>query len=298
MSSDSEVSTPPPDNLAAFNYCISFIDLLGQRDAARGQGLLPIIKSEADDSVFRSILRDNIGPTLQLQQDVEAMVKAVSGNPDSPRRMSLSEKERAVYDEMQLKRVKTQYWSDGFVRFVCLGDQAIKYPLNGITEIFQFSGYFCLLGLARRHPVRGAIDIAWGVELPHSGLYGPVVANAYELESEVAQYPRIVVGQRVVDFLEAHLANTSDDPFGRVNRIWAELCRGMLFKDVDGYWIVHYLGDAFQVSVTNTTHSYWHDKARTFVVEQLEEHRKSLDKKLAFRYSQLLHYFDAHASST
>lgn len=293
-----ESPTPNMPEYFAGNYCISFIDLLGQRDAFHGQGLLPTTNSGADGTAIDRVLRDTIGPTLQLQQDVEAMVKSVSGNPDSPRRMSLTEEERSVYDEMQLKRVKTQYWSDGFIRFACLGEKEIKCPLNGITEIFQLSGYFCLLGLARRRPVRGAIDIAWGVELPHSGLYGPVVANAYELESEVAQYPRIIVSQRVVEFLEAHRATTGADPFTRVNRDYAKLCLDMLVQDIDGHLIVHYLGDAFQFSVTSANHRFFHDKARAFVVDQLEEHRKSQNGKLAFRYSQLLNYFDAHPSST
>lgn len=284
----------------ASNYCISFIDLLGQRDAFSGQGLLPTTNSGADGQAIDRVLRETIGPTLQLQQDVEDMVKTVSGDRDSSLRMSLPAEQRAVYDEMKLKRVKTQYWSDGFIRFVCLGDKEIKCPLNGITEIFQFSGYFCLLGLARRHPVRGAIDMAWGVELPRSGLYGPVVANAYELESNVAHYPRIVVGQRVVDFLEERLANTRDshDPLMIANHIRAELCRDMLLRDVDGYWIVHYLGNAFQFSVTHTNHRFYHDKARAFVVEQLEAHRKSNNGKLMTRYRQLLNYFDAHSAET
>ena len=220
-----ESPSPNIPEYFAGNYCISFIDLLGQRDVLRGQGLLPTIRSDADDGAFRKILRDTVGPILQLQRDVDAILDAAVANQDSPLRMSLTEEVRAVYDEMQLKRVKTQYWSDGFIRFVCLGDQAIKCPLNGITEIFKFSGYFCLLGLAQRHPVRGAIDLAWGVELPASGLYGPVVANSYELESAVAQYPRIVVGQRVVEFLEVHRANPGADPFTRANRNYANLSR-------------------------------------------------------------------------
>lgn len=280
------------------NYCISFIDLLGQRDALRGQGLLPAINSEAGNAAISRVIRDSIRPVLQLQRDVEDLVKAVSPNPNSPIRMSLSRQKRAVYDEMQLKRVKSQYWSDGFVRFVCLEDAGIKCPLNGVTEIFQFSGYFCLLGLAQRHPVRGAIDIAWGVEASYGGLYGPVVANAYELESKVAQYPRIVVGQRVVDFLEAHLSNTNDDPFTQGNRSWAQLCRDMLLKDDDGQWIVHYLGATFQHSVTHTNHDFIQNKARAFLIDQLKEHRKSKNKKLTLRYNQLLNYFNAYPSST
>ncbi len=285
------------ENFAA-NYCISFIDLLGQRDAVRGQGLLPSIKSEADDSAFRSILRDSIGAIFRFQDDVDTMVSAVSVNQDSPWRMSLPEEEKAVWDEMQRKRVKTQHWSDGFVTFVCLGDQEIKCPLNGVFEIFCRSGFHCLLGLARRCPVRGAIDIAWGVERRPGELYGPVVASAYELESEVAQYPRIVVGHRVIEFLENHRANTSVDAFSRVNHTLADLCLNMLLQDVDGHWVVHYLGDKFQWAVTHAQHSLLYDRARTFVIQQMEEHRRSLNSKLAFRYSHLLDYFDAHASLT
>jgi len=42
----------------AFNYCVCFIDLLGERNAAQGQGLLPRISSEAEDEVFQKVLSD------------------------------------------------------------------------------------------------------------------------------------------------------------------------------------------------------------------------------------------------
>ncbi len=280
-------------DFAAFNYCISFMDLLGQRNAARGQGLLPIIKSDSDDRAFRSILRNTIGPIFRLQRDVEAMVSAVSVNRNSPLRMSLSEQERVVWDEMVQKRVETQHWSDGFVTFVCLGDQDVKCPLNGIFEIFGRSGSHCLFGLAQRSPMRGAIDIAWGVELRPGELYGPVVASAYELESEVAQYPRVVVGHRVIEFLEVYRAGSGNDSFSQVNSNLAKLCLDMLFQDTDGHWCVDYLGVTFEHAVTHEDHSFLCEKARTFVIEQLEEHRASFNSKLAFRYSQLLSYFDS-----
>ena len=147
----------------AFNYCVTFIDLLGQRDAARGQGLVPDIKSEADDEAFQKVPFNNIGEILQLQRDLESMVDALSHNPMSPLREDLNEQERIVWDEIQRKTVKTQYWSDGFVSFVCLENQQIKCPVKGVFEIFCMAGYFCLMGLIQHRPVRGAIDIAWGV---------------------------------------------------------------------------------------------------------------------------------------
>ena len=292
---ESDPSTP---EFLAANYCISFIDLLGQREAVRGQGLLPIIKTEADDAAFHSILRDIIRPILQLQRDAEVMAGAAVANSDSPFRMSLTEEKRALWDELVKKRVKTQHWSDGIIRFICLGSQEIVCPLNGIFEIFCLSGSHCFFGLARRRPVRGAIDIAWGVELCPGELYGPVVASAYEIESEVAQYPRIVVGHRVVAFLEVYRANTSQDLSSRVNHEIAELCLNMLVQDVDGHWIIHYLGDTFKWAMTQANHNDLYEKARSFAIEQLEASRKSFNGKLAFRYSHLINYFDAHSAPT
>lgn len=178
-----------------------------------------------------------------------------------------------------------------------LGDTTIKCPVNSVQEIFKTAGYFCLLGLARHRPVRGAIEIAWGVEIRPGELYGPAVSRAYELESEVAQYPRIVVGPVAITFLEAHRMSAGDDPIGRVGRLWAQQCLDMLVQDDDGNWIIHYLGEIFQTTVTLNYHGFLYGKAREFIVQQLEEHRKLRNSKLAFRYSQLLAYFDAHMPS-
>lgn len=48
------------------------------------------------------MLRDSAVPALKLQRDFEDMVKTLSSNPDSPRRISLSDEDRAAYHEMQL----------------------------------------------------------------------------------------------------------------------------------------------------------------------------------------------------
>ena len=70
-----------PQKFTAFNYCVSFIDLLGHRAAARGQGLVPTINSEEEDEAFQKVLSSNIGQILQLQRDVESMAEGLSPNP-------------------------------------------------------------------------------------------------------------------------------------------------------------------------------------------------------------------------
>lgn len=284
-------------NYNAFNYCVSFIDLLGQRNAAKDQGLVPRIGSEAEDRAFQKSILDNIGGILQLQQDVEEINKALSPNPESPLRETLNDEEKATWDEIQFESVKTQYWSDGFVKFVCLGNQERKYPAKGVFELFCTAGYFCLLGLVRHRPVRGAIGIAWGSEIRPGELYGPAIVRAYELESEVAQYPRIVIGQEVVKFLEAHKSNPEDGVVSRVNQSYALSCLNLLAPDDDGYGIIDYLGENFRYAVTHMHYNDLYQRARMFVVQQVREFQRLQNSKLAFRYTQLLAYFDAHRSS-
>ena len=63
-----------PDQWTAYNYCVSFIDLLGQRDALQDQGLLPIFPSDEDHQRFISTLKDSIGAILRLQARADEML--------------------------------------------------------------------------------------------------------------------------------------------------------------------------------------------------------------------------------
>jgi hypothetical protein len=271
-----------------YNYCVSFIDLLGQREAMRGQGLIP-----EDRSQLIETFRQSIGAIIRLQEEAEAMLgPLLKPNPDSPLKAQLPKERHSTWDEMMRTRVKTQRWSDGLVSFACLGDQEIKCHVNGIFALFGLAGAMSLLGLAQKHPVRGAIEIAWGVELHPGELYGPAVARAYELESEVAQYPRIVVGPATYGFLHMHSTNTAEDPFSQNDRDLAKKCLDMLFVDADGYLALHYLGGAFTRWVNRSPELY--PLAHAFVAQQFKQHRHDRNSKLAFRYAHLLQYFEAH----
>jgi len=288
-----------PDNsdseLLAGNYCVSFIDLLGQRAALQGQGLLPSFDSEDERKKLNAILRESIGSIIKLQSQAEDMLQGIlQQNPESSFRAALPPEQHALWDEMQLTRATTQRWSDGLMSFVSLGDRKMKCRMNGVFGLFCLAGTLCFLGLANHRPVRGAIEIAWGVELFPGELYGAAVARAYELESEIAQYPRIVIGSEMVNFLKAHLNNPEQDPFSQNDKALAEICLNMIIQDTDGYWLLHYLGEAFQYAVSHSHHAELYAAALNFVHEQLLEHQANLNTKLAFRYSHLLQYFDAH----
>lgn len=281
--------------LQAGNYCVSFIDLLGQRKALDGQGLLPPFETEEARNLLNATLRKSVGAIIKLQSRAEEMLQPLlDPRPDSPFRAALPPEQHAIWDEMQLARIKTQRWSDGLVSFLCLGDKDVKCRMNGVFALFGLAGTLCFLGLATRNPIRGAIDVAWGVELHPGELYGAAVARAYDLESEVAQYPRIVVGVETVKLLETHRANPAQDFYSQHDKALAEFCLGMLLQDVDGNWVVHYLGNEFQQGISHEHHAELYSAARKFVIEQLMEHNASKNTKLSLRYSHLLHYVESH----
>ena len=282
-------------DFVAYNYCVAFVDLLGQKEALKGQGLLKLPETEEEKKAFHDVLRNSIGAILKLQKRAEEMLEPIlRKNLDSPRRAKLPPEQQAVWDEMNQTRITTQRWSDGLVSFSCLGDKTMKCQVNGVFGIFGQVGSLCLLGLASGRPLRGGIEIAWGVELHPGELYGPAVARSYELESEVAQYPRIIVGPETVRFLEAHAANPEQDVFAQTDREFASLCLKMLLQDADGHWLLHYLGEAFQFAVTHSQHTDLYNLARKFALEQFLKFRADRNTKLAFRYANLLQYFDAH----
>jgi len=181
--------------------------------------------------------------------------------------------------------------------FSCLGDEEIKCPVNAVYRMFVLAGSLCYIGLASKRPLRGAVEIAWGVELHPGELYGAAVARAYELESEVADYPRIVIGPQMLQYLDLQARNPGTDVNSQINTSMAALCRQMLVQDADGHWLLHYLGEAFINAVTHANHQDLYQKARDFVLTQIKTHQSAQNSKLAFRYVHLLQYFNAHPAS-
>ena len=286
------------DPFTAANYCVSFIDLLGQRIAMRNQKLLPTFDSDSDEQQFRDIIKNSVGAIIKLQKQAEDLVGTIlKPNLHSPLRTSLSKEQQKMWDLMHTTKLTNQYWSDGLVSFACLGAKDVQCHVNGVFGLFAMAGTFCLIGLATKRPVRGAIEIAWGIELRPGELYGPAVARAYELESEIAQFPRIVVGEETIKYLRAHQANQVADPFSQVDSQLAEICLGMVTQDVDGYFILDYLGIGFQNAVSKESHIPLYAQAKDFVLAQLSEHHEGRNTKLALRYSQLHKYFESRPLS-
>jgi len=279
------------DNRSISNYCACFIDLLGQKDALKGQGVLPVFENEEHEKEFYKVVSESVGTIEKLQMQAEEFRQKSTSTYSI--RDQLSSGEQELYDEMKKATAKQQRWSDGLVFYCSLENRTIKCPMNAMYEIFLLSGILCFLGLANKKPIRGAIEISWGVELHDNELYGAVVANSYELESKVAQYPRIVIGQETINFLNSYLAEPEDveDKLFSYNRNLAQTCLNMTAIDQDGFYVLNYLGNEFTQNVTHNVSKELYKLAFSFICEQLEFHRSNRNTKLALRYTWLKGYF-------
>jgi hypothetical protein len=73
-------------DFVAHNYCVAFVDLLGQKEALKGQGLLKLPETEEEKKAFHDVLRNSIGAILKLQKRAEEMLEPIlRKNLDSPR---------------------------------------------------------------------------------------------------------------------------------------------------------------------------------------------------------------------
>jgi hypothetical protein len=294
---NTEKLTIASPQLSAFNYCACFIDILGQRHALRDQGILPIITTAEERLRFiKEVLANTIRPITRLQTQANQFVDGFIKPVNSPTRQTLPPELREEWDKIQGHELHLQYWSDGLVAFACLGNKEVPFQINSAFALLGMAGSLCFSNLSYqfRNPLRGGIEIAWGTELRPGELYGPAIARSYELESEVAQYPRIAVGTRMIEFLKTVAALEPKDNYSLYSSMIAKLCLQMLIRDIDGQWMIHYLGEAFQETVSRQNHIDMYNEALQFISEEYARFRTAGDAKLAMRYHQLLSYFQNH----
>jgi len=203
---------------------------------------LPQFTTTEEEEAFKDKVRRTIGAIDDLQQASDQFLEAAR-EYGSPLEQSLPESMHGAYEESRKHKLQKQNWSDGLVYFTSLGDKDIKVPMNAVFGIMSSLGSMSLLGLAKKRPIRGGVEVAWGVELRPGELYGCAVAKAYELESQIAQYPRIVLGPYTLVYLQKTATDAPQSVFDALNQRLAQVCITMLAEDMDGRpFPVHHSG--------------------------------------------------------
>ena len=144
-----------------------------------------------------------------------------------------------------------------------------------------------------------AVDVGYAHDVSEDEIYGPVLASVHRLESRIAQWPRVVVGDGLIRYLQLLV-----EPVDGIQRDAgilkaAGLCHGFIAKDVDGWPVLDYLGQQQRDHVaerraTNEP-AYGERSAYRFVRNQARRYRDERNEKLAVRYNLTLQYFRSRA---
>lgn len=282
------------DKLRFGYYLAAFVDLLGQRERLRKLDALPNDPNGPEYKDFIQIVRNTIGAVHDLQETCKKYFESFTNVKDD----TLAH--LPGFQKLSRTEIKFQHFSDGLVIYVPLRVDNEYSPMKGVYGALAACGGLCLMGLATQRPVRIGISIGIAGELRNNELYGKAVADAYEAEAYIAQYPRVVVTNEVLNYLGVYANQpcAENDVTCKVESRIAQATMGMLARDYDGRAIVDYLGDFFKENLLNEAGPDLIQRSYKYVQQQLKEFQKNQNTKLAFRYSLLHGYFSDHLGDT
>lgn len=272
-------------------FVVADIDFLGQRRklcALASYEVRDMVRPEAselEDGTFKAVasVRDALDRYLRDRQRLVSLER-------------LNDEERQAAKEMLDWPIGTQSHSDSLVYHICLGSDPYK-PAAAMLDLLWGVGLIVLPALACRQPLRGGMEFHWAANLTEDEIYGPAPYLAYDLESRVADYPRIVVGDRLLEYLQGVASNGNGDLQRRIARAFAEEALGLVCQDSDGRTMVDFLGERFrkaaEAQLGETTVRDTVGKAYGFVCDSLEQFAKCGNDKLAGKYKRLKGYFDS-----
>ena len=152
--------------------------------------------------------------------------------------------------------------------------------------------------LAQGHAIRGGIEFGLGAELDGQ-VYGGALAEAYRLESNVARWPRIVIGRACVEYLN-HLQesirerklDTLGDSYAAAMALKG--CGAFLERDREGYYMLDVLGE-YVIEQCKRTRPHFEKvitDAHDVVRQKRDDFRQKGNQKLIDRYEALIAYFE------
>lgn len=273
-------------NYTLGHYLVAFLDVLGQREKFRA---LKLPKCPEEHALVGEVLRQTAGFVVELREQFR-------------KQFTEFDKGLTNFHRRAKEPIRPQFvgFSDSFVTSVPLWSQNDDQLINVVTVFSALSaaGVVMLTSLASNHALRGGIDVGLATKITDEEIYGTALQRAYLLECEEAQYPRIIIGDELWNYLDAANANFTNQRTGEAKAIVAVIGKAMqmIATDQDGKRILDYLG---AVMVENAGP----DKAKTathmvrpsyaFVLAEQERASRSENAKLIERYTLLRHYFES-----
>jgi hypothetical protein len=193
---------------------------------------------------------------------------------------------KATVQPYRFKTKSEKIPDEDFANFSDLSLTSI--PLRRPSQVPRGKVFFQLMHLVHAQSslisdegivIRGGVTVGKIVK-SYGQLYGPAVVRAYELESQIARYPRIIVGKEVIEELNENPGLWIHDQGTEMEEV-----RGLLREGDDGQLYVDYL--RAMRSELDDYDDFLH-RHQSFIAERLE--RYSQNAKVRSKYEWMERY--------
>jgi len=284
-------------------YCVAFVDILGQSQLLEQFAEIPFDDDSEEKKEFLALCSQTYGRIITLTDDIQQQFSILT----DPQNITtgVPDKYHDLWRELTSFEIRVERYSDGFAVYVPLAADRPLLHIYAVSLIISTMASTALLSLARGYSIRGGIDVGHGCIMPDGNLYGPGVYSAYKLESQVAQYPRIVIGNHAINYVnvcesmkaeEIGKTHGIEDPelYAALANRAARHSRNHFCKDHDGYPILDYLDTEFLSTFGDLAYmDRILESAYAFVIDQSNLFKNTRNTKLALRYAVLREYFEA-----
>jgi hypothetical protein len=273
-------------------YLVVFIDILGQRESLRNITFLP--GNDQEKERFYKHLKDTLGKVITLRDLFDTFFNGIMSR--IPKTDLVPPEHRQAFLASQKTDLHSYGISDSIIISVPLSTEKENEnctPMNGVYAALVATACLGLSTFARRIIWRAGLDVGICTQIKGMEIYGPALERAFYLESQLAEYPRFVIGDVLIQYLSSIREQECRTPFGQIAKNMANFCREMIIQDTDGRYMLDFLGkrskemfDKAGIGVEDFT------LARDFIISEYERYSKENNHKLASRYYRLMSYFN------
>jgi len=277
-------------------YVAVFIDILGQGDKLAKITDLPDTKEE-EVELFK-LFRETAGAVKGLHKTFEGFFESYRETSEEVKRGMASWTPEMIVQFEKSKELDLKYlkFSDTVVLYFPLDKEVNVAPLRSVYAALSATASSFLIMLSQEIPLRGAINIGIATELEDSGIYGPILQNLHYLESQVADYPRIVIGKELIQMIDHYEKEEISNPsmYQTMDKALIPSIKELIKIDSDGLRVVNYLDKSIADSLIDKKIKIYKD-IESYAEEEFQNFKGN--DKLRDRYKKLKSYIRKNKSN-
>ncbi|MBI5184737.1 MAG: hypothetical protein HZA01_03300 [Nitrospinae bacterium] len=278
------------NDLTFQHYLIVFLDILGQRRTLREIKDLPTNENEKE--IFLDKIRKTVGKVDVLRNTFRDFFNA--SNSHVPNTGLVPPEHREEFIASQKSEAYFYGFSDSIIVAVPLmNNDENCTAINGVYSALVATCGIGFVSLAATIALRAGLDIGIGTKIEGHEIYGPALERAHFIESNLAEYPRFVVGKELINYLLGVENQQCNTRLGVMAKGMAKLCKEMIIRDTDGRFMLDFMGEKSKEAADDSINAKVVKLARDFVVSQHQKYVNDENEKLASRYFRLLKYINS-----